>query len=350
MKSARWIIAVAVLQLGVLVYMAAEREWVVRTGRTIFLRTAPVDPRDPMRGDYVRFGYEIGEVPRTQCRDAVLDWMKAADRSRRSQVDRRVYATVRLDATGLAELVSLSDRRPADGVVLAGRVVAVDGESVRVRFGVEARFMQQGKALAFQNEQVARPGLPLRMEVAVSGGGLAVIKGHRWEAVGLTIKRETARAAVAESGGRGGKNRGRETLRGLTVEWKNWGDRPVAVVVGAAGRSRLRLVSAGRGWNENLYRWVGEDWVQPPAAVQAGDIRVLKPGETVSEFVDFGAAEWFVVDQQKAGSRPVSLSGVETWGASMRIEYAPPTEVETAGLRGADGIARGRVRSAVFTP
>ena len=61
---AKLTIAIAALQLVVLAYMAGEREWVVRTGRTIYLRTAPLDPRDAMRGDYVSLSYDISRVPR----------------------------------------------------------------------------------------------------------------------------------------------------------------------------------------------------------------------------------------------------------------------------------------------
>ena len=45
------IVAAVAAQLLVLGWMAFEREWVVRTGRVVYLRTAPVDPQDPMRGD-----------------------------------------------------------------------------------------------------------------------------------------------------------------------------------------------------------------------------------------------------------------------------------------------------------
>jgi uncharacterized membrane-anchored protein len=341
----RAVIAVVVLQLGVLVFMAGEREWVLRTGRTIYLRTAPIDPRDPMRGDYVRFGYEIGEVPRALCKDGVLTWMQSTQPSRRSEVDRRVYAVVRLDAEGVAELVSLSDRKPAEGIFLRGRVQSVESDSIRVRFGVEALFMQQGKALAFQNEQTARPGLQLNMELAVSDGGLAVIKGWRWEKLGLTIKRET----VTEPMTNGRKNQRRETLRGLTVEWKNWSDQPVAILTGSTGTAWLRLVSAGRQWDRNYYRWVGED--RAPAPVKADELRVLKPGETHRVFVDLSEPQWFVTDTRKPGSAPVSLRSVENaWEASFRIEYAPPITLENAGALGGATLPRGRVRSAAFNP
>ncbi len=342
--KACWVIAVAVLQLGVLAYMAAEREWVWRTGRTVFLRTLPVDPRDPMRGDYVRFNYEIGDVPRALCRDGVVAWLDGAATSGRSLVDRRVYAAVKLDGAGVAEIVSLSDRRPADGTVIRGRVESVNRDRVRVRYGVEALFLQQGSGRVLEAEQRSRPGLAFKMELAVGESGLAVIKGHRWEWLGLTFQRETVKEPAA-----GKSVARRETLRGLNLEWKNWGDRPLAIVTGTGAGSRLRLVSGGQGFQEGRFRWVGENRAAEP--VQAKDVRVLQPGESFREFLDLEAAAWFVVDREKPGSAPAPMRTVEeSWTASFRVEYRPPSVQESAGLPEDEKLSRSRVRSATFNP
>jgi uncharacterized membrane-anchored protein len=54
----RWLpVAVVVMQVAMLGFMAGEREWIAKMGTRISLRTAPIDPRDPMRGDYVRLDY-----------------------------------------------------------------------------------------------------------------------------------------------------------------------------------------------------------------------------------------------------------------------------------------------------
>lgn len=73
--------------------LGGEREWVLRTGRTIYLRTIPVDPRDVMRGDYVRVAYEMSSVSRAQCRG------RLADRNQAFWAlppDTRVYARLRV--------------------------------------------------------------------------------------------------------------------------------------------------------------------------------------------------------------------------------------------------------------
>ncbi|MFK0165373.1 GDYXXLXY domain-containing protein [Rhizobium sp. NPDC090279] len=66
-----WIAAiiVAVLQTLVLGYMVGERAWGLRSGTEILLKTAPVDPRDLLRGDYVTLNYDISRVPTSTLRD-----------------------------------------------------------------------------------------------------------------------------------------------------------------------------------------------------------------------------------------------------------------------------------------
>ncbi|MGG6893604.1 GDYXXLXY domain-containing protein [Rhizobium sp. BR 315] len=56
-------VIVAVLQTAVLAYMVGERAWGLRSGVEVILKTAPVDPRDLLRGDYVTLNYDISRVP-----------------------------------------------------------------------------------------------------------------------------------------------------------------------------------------------------------------------------------------------------------------------------------------------
>ncbi|MGY5811966.1 GDYXXLXY domain-containing protein [Rhizobium sp. LEGMi198b] len=60
-----WIAAiiVAVLQTAILGYMVGERAWGLRSGVEVLLKTAPIDPRDLLRGDYVTLNYDISRVP-----------------------------------------------------------------------------------------------------------------------------------------------------------------------------------------------------------------------------------------------------------------------------------------------
>ena len=56
-------LAVCILQTTALAYMVLGRAAILRDGQEVMLRTAPVDPRDLLRGEYVILSYEVSTVP-----------------------------------------------------------------------------------------------------------------------------------------------------------------------------------------------------------------------------------------------------------------------------------------------
>lgn len=343
------ILAVVLAQVLVLGFMAGEREFISANGRTLFLRTAPVDPNDPMRGDYVRLQYEISTVPKELCSGAVRQWFAADARTARSGFrDRKVYAQLQVNAHGVAELVMLSDEKPESGPFLRGRVQYLRGDTVDVQYGIEALFMQQGKARAFENEvRGARAGVPVNMEVAVGGGGTAVLKGYRWESLGITVTmdprppRQNGQTASPRPG-----------LQGLTVELKNHSDSPIAIVDRPAGGSFRLIRSAPRwGGSDERWQWIGENLRLPPA--QPDQVRVLAPGERHVTHIDLTKPEWFVIERspgaKNKAARPLSELA-ESWGAWFRVEYVGPTPADSVGLPHAGEIVHTYVRSRQFSP
>ncbi len=344
------IIAVVVAQIGVLGWMAVEREWVLRTGRIVYLRTAPVDPKDPMRGDYVRLSYELATVPKKLCRDGILKWFDSKETIYNSKTrDRRVYAQIKLDEDGVAELVSLSDRVPTDGLFLRGRADAIYLSTLQVRFGVEAFFMQQGKARKFEDTMRGeKAGVPLNMEIAVSPSGLAVLKGYRSEPLGIIVTPDRI-PTETNADRRTPPPRG---LRGVTVELKNHGTTPLAIVDESATHS-LRLVPSLPRWrleDQSGWAWVGENRLSPKTA--ASEVKVLQPGESHRVHLDFTTREWFVrkIEPNKEEGPAVSLETLAgDWTASFRIEYAPPSKADCIGLPQAELIRHGKLPSRQFS-
>ena len=53
---------VALLQTAILGYMIEGRAGILRSGTEVLLKTAPVDPRDLLRGDYVILTYDISTI------------------------------------------------------------------------------------------------------------------------------------------------------------------------------------------------------------------------------------------------------------------------------------------------
>ena len=341
------IIAAIVAQIAALAWMAAEREWVLRTGQAVFLRTAPIDPQDPMRGDYVRLIYEIATVPKSICGGGVAAWFSEREDIYNSRVrDRRVYAQIRLNSEGVAELVALSDQAPATGIFLRGRAEAIHLSTLQVRFGVEAFFMQQGTARAFeQTMRTEKAGVPLNMELAVGANGLAVLKGHRWEPLGITVIPDPPPARPAGNLATPTNPAG---LRGLTVELKNHGAEPQAIV--ARLGQTIRMIPAQElGRTDTPSGWMP---VMSPdsSPVSGSDLRVLQPGETYRVHLDLTDPAWFVrrVEPSSEGP-PVAIETLgNDWMATFRMEYSPPVAAACAGLPHAELIRHIPLRSRQF--
>ena len=358
----RFIILAVVLQVLVLGYMAGEREWVVRFGRPVLLRTAPIDPNDPMRGYYARFNYDISSVPSSLWRDKLPGKLANNANDYRAGRDLRVYAALELDDSGVAELVSLSDRPPVNGLYLKGRINSVGGQRASVRYGIEALFMQQGESQKLEDaRRTERPGAPIDAEIAVSSSGLAVLKGYHWEPLGISATFE--RAAIAPPGtaptpavpaygtprARPQTLPQRQFIVTAKVELKNYGPEDVAIVDLPDGGS-FRLLPDARG-QEIRYHWTGEN--QSSVKPEAAHVIILKPGQSHVTTIDLTQPRWFVTDAKAKADKqkPMPLREItEAWSASFRLEYAPPDKAAAAALPHADLIGHGKLLSRAFNP
>ncbi len=63
MKTLLLAVLVAALQIGFLAWMIAGRATILRDGAEVALKTEPYDPRDLLRGQYVRLNYAISTLP-----------------------------------------------------------------------------------------------------------------------------------------------------------------------------------------------------------------------------------------------------------------------------------------------
>lgn len=341
----RLAIAVAVLQIGVLAFMAGQREWISRFGDPITLRTAPIDPNDPMRGAYVRLNYEINWVPASLCKDGPAEWIKTTDyREQQRLRDRLVYASLDIDRLGFARIIALSDRKPGPGRMLRGRVVSVSSSGIQARYGIEALFMQQDAARRVEHDaRETRAGAPMNVRVAVSSSGIAVTKGYEWEPLGLTLlfDRDTRSQPFAAG----------ERLPGIeavTVIFHNYGEKPLALALPDGGHA-FRLVPNDR-WGAVHYAWSGEGRRFKLPAMKPSDIVVLEPGKTHEVRVDLTDPRWWVIDTNTPGSEPLALRDVtDPFSAGFRIEYAPPEPEMLAGLPNAELVRQTSLCSRAFT-
>ena len=323
----KWlIIIVAALQVAVLAQMAGQRELVVRNGKTIYLRTAPVDPRDMFRGDYVRLNYEISSVPKSLLRDGLAE--------NKCKQGMRVYAVLDVNEGGTSQLLYVTDKKPKEGLFIRGRVDDHDTTNppIQIRYGIEAYFMQQGKGK--QLEQGRRQEgiqIPLEMELKLGTNGIAVLRGHRYSPLGIGIETEHKSS-----------KKGRQPATGIKVKMLNASDKPIAIVDLPQGRSFVLEPDSTR-FRANKWEWVNQGI--PQKRIENGDLRILQPGEIYETYIDLNDSYWFV----KSGGRvPQTISGLNDWNDSFRLVYHPPSQEACQHLENAKLIRHGRLSSRTF--
>ncbi|MFA5206852.1 MAG: GDYXXLXY domain-containing protein [Lentisphaeria bacterium] len=338
------ILAAVVFQLLVLGWMAADRELVASTGRRVWLRTAPVDPRDPFRGDYVRLNYGFNRLPVELFRDGIRDWPKTVEwRARKSFNDRRVYVRLEEAPGGVMRAVAVSDRRPPekDALWLRGRVASFDGNSLEVRYGLEAYFVEEGQGLKLENAAWRGGGddiqTPLLVEAAVrASDGSALIRQVKPSPLGIGLTQV-----------RGKKDR---RLTGVTLKLRNSSDEPLAVAelpgLGAWTLAEAAPPSSwGRQQERDRWHWAGRPAGVPPP-VTARDLRVLKPGEVVKYEVDLRDPAWDVVNGK--GGRKSITELDNDWVNRFRFVYRAPESAALQGLPNAALVWQGELATRAF--
>lgn len=304
-------------QLGTLAYMVADKEAIIRHGHTVYLRTLPLDPRDPMRGDYVRLAYSLNQLYPSRA-----PGLQGLVPARRGEV---VYALLRPVGDGVYELDGIADRAPESGVFLRGRVQAdaVAGEALRVNYGIEQLFVEQGQGIDIEQRQRGEAGFRRSMEVAlaVDEQGRAIVTGYRWAPLAISV------SPAPEIDGAAATPR-------LLVQLKNLADYPLAVVDNAEHCGVVltvvnRLASSAAA---PCGRYL----------VSREDIIELAPGAVHRFTIDLAHRRWFVDGgdglQDVREVAPVS---------SLRLVYRSPAALQEASAE--INLWRGELHSAPFS-
>ncbi len=316
--STVFVVLAVAAQVAVLGWMAGEREWILHNGRTVWLRTAPIDPRDLLRGDFVRLDYDINTVAAESIVGLVAD--TEAGTPRRHQV---VYTRLQPSGEGLYEAAGTGTTRPAEGPFIRGRVEdqgnfawRAGAGRVFVKYGIEQYFVEQGKGKQIEDRRGTRNGLqvPMEVEVALGSSGTAVIRDYRWSKLGMrleVVRRPPQRLPNAPPPTGPLSPRLRLTLA-------NASDEPLAVV-DFADHCAFRLVPVTPPPRTE---------VAPPSSCAsarpgASDAIVLAPGQTHAVEIDLSEPRWFVVKDGK----PTELGTLPGF-AQYRIEYRAPSLVD----------------------
>jgi uncharacterized membrane-anchored protein len=138
-RTYRWLIwGWLVVVLGVVNIGIAQKEHLLRTGTTVSLRLAPVDPRSLMQGDYMALRFAMGD----KIASALTHAHPSDDaRTLRAHHDGRVVIHLNADTT--ATLVALYTGQPLHPGEHLLRYRMRKGS---VHFSTDAYFFQEGTA------------------------------------------------------------------------------------------------------------------------------------------------------------------------------------------------------------
>lgn len=120
--------------------------------KSIILATEPVDPFDPLRGQYIIIGYEIGRIPKIP----------------KANFGDKIYVSVIEDESGIWRYDSSSLSKPSSGDFIKGTIKSIPeyGNEMSVEYGIEQYFFERGASFNTRG---------MNVEVKLSSSGRAVI-------------------------------------------------------------------------------------------------------------------------------------------------------------------------------
>ena len=168
-------IVLSLAQIGFLSWIIAGRAAVLRDGREVLFQVEPVDPRDLLRGDYVRLGFEIDAIPHGLIENAPTETVTTEAGT--------IHVRVKKGADGFWHpLLASLGRPPATppspqdvdlrGKIQSGRSFG-PGTTIDVDYGLDRFYLPEGTGLAIEQDMRVRP---FSVKVAVADDGTPQIK------------------------------------------------------------------------------------------------------------------------------------------------------------------------------
>ncbi len=317
MKKLLIVLAIA-FQVGAVAAIALHKEWVLRSGQTLVVQTAPIDPRDIFRGDYVRLDYLFSRLRASQIDPAL--------RQRGLRKGERVYLAMATGSDGIASAQRVQLERPPFPY-LPGRVRSewpyrgyrdlrpeqrsetnTEDRPLWLEYGIGQYYVEQGKGLEMEAIRGGRNDFQRAMlvELAVPATGQALIRGFRWADVSVfteVLERPRQDAPDNRAGAR------------LRLTLRNESDRAFELKLKPDGCS-FDLLPAGLAPGD------AEQLLVDRSAFCAGKQAVMQrldPGETLTIDFDFNQPQWQAIEDGE--TKPI---GRLPWNYLWRLVYREP--------------------------
>lgn len=160
MKNKKLFILIGLFWLVIIAVFIGTKEFTLRTGEEVLLKTVPVDPRDLFRGDYVILRYEISTLPLSKIPADSADF----------KIGNTVFAVLKKEngygvAAGIYKHIPTNEK-----LFIKGKVKSFGGKELFVEYGIESYFVPEGKGAGIS------AGRDLSVKVSIDKFGNAAIK------------------------------------------------------------------------------------------------------------------------------------------------------------------------------
>lgn len=137
------LILVLALQTAWVLYTVATQEYALATGPTVLLETQPVDPRDYLRGDYVRLNYKISTISTNMFLPTLTKMPSAGETVYVALAKQGEFHQVVRASTNWFEPTPVE-------LILKGKTGwswwgSTNEHMVRVEYGIERHYVSEGK-------------------------------------------------------------------------------------------------------------------------------------------------------------------------------------------------------------
>ena len=315
MKVNKLLILFAILfQIISVASIAFTKESILLTGEQITLQTAPIDPRDIFRGDYVKLKFNLSSIPFHQLEKEI--------KKHGLKKGQKVYLSIAVDQYGLAQAEKLFLNPPDKEVYLTGYVTShwpyknyePDSEDdcnenkhpVNVKFGIEQYYVEQGQGKVMENILGKRDDFqqPMLVKVAVAENGDSVIHSFEW--ANIAMKTEILRSAQRN----GPDDRLNATIR-FTLKNKH-----TQAITLRLKDNDCSFVLAPTSGNPLLQQSQKTFFNRPECDGVSTQPKTLKSNETVTVDFDLNQPQWLVNYE----NNPTALAKLP-WDYRYRIIY-----------------------------
>lgn len=161
MNKKKLFIAIGFFWFIVIAGFIGIKEYTLKSGTIVMLKTMPVDPRDLFRGDYVILRYEMSNIQLNKINHDAKNYESGST----------VYVELE-PSDSVVKPVKIYSQLPKDKLSIKGVVKNSSENTISVEYGIESYFVPEGKGRDIERKM----GKNVEVQIAIDKVGKAVIK------------------------------------------------------------------------------------------------------------------------------------------------------------------------------